>query len=261
VLRSFIINSLDASKRVLSAAELDKKTVVFAPHQDDETLGCGGTVKLKRSRGVDVMVVFMTDGAAAGRQPQFDISGEALERIRNGEAIQACSHLGVTDVRFLSYPDGSLLAERVSATDRVEKILAEFKPEHIFIPYAKDLHPDHEATAEIVKSAVVRKGSKATIFEFPVWIKNQWPFVDQPLHSLRHIVRRIRALKLFLKEFRVAVDVRDVVEMKKKAIASHRSQMEGLNADEKWPTLGGVSNGEWLRSFLRNKEIFKSYEL
>ena len=51
----------------LQTRELDRTSqrapaIVFAPHPDDETLGCGGTILKKRSLGAPVEVVFLTDG-------------------------------------------------------------------------------------------------------------------------------------------------------------------------------------------------------
>src|SRR5690349_14548383 len=40
-------------------------TVVIAPHQDDETLACGGVIARKRSEGLPVHVIFITDGSAS----------------------------------------------------------------------------------------------------------------------------------------------------------------------------------------------------
>ena len=39
-----------------------ERVVVLAPHMDDETIGCGGTLALHAQRGANVTVVFMTDG-------------------------------------------------------------------------------------------------------------------------------------------------------------------------------------------------------
>src|SRR5438067_976178 len=36
--------------------------MVIAPHQDDETFGCGGLIALQREGGATVKVVFLTDG-------------------------------------------------------------------------------------------------------------------------------------------------------------------------------------------------------
>src|SRR4051812_37624433 len=40
-------------------------TIVFAPHQDDEALGCGAVIARKRNDGGAVHVVFLTDGSAS----------------------------------------------------------------------------------------------------------------------------------------------------------------------------------------------------
>jgi LmbE family N-acetylglucosaminyl deacetylase len=43
--------------------------VVFSPHPDDETLGCGSTIIKKKRLGADVTIVFMTDGSKS--HPHF----------------------------------------------------------------------------------------------------------------------------------------------------------------------------------------------
>ena len=44
--------------RPWSAEELRRSAVVFSPHFDDETLGCGGTILQKRRAGAAVSLVF-----------------------------------------------------------------------------------------------------------------------------------------------------------------------------------------------------------
>ena len=39
-----------------------KKLIVFASHPDDETIGCGGTIKKLSQNGCEVIVVFATSG-------------------------------------------------------------------------------------------------------------------------------------------------------------------------------------------------------
>src|SRR5579885_2284019 len=41
----------------------DAPALIIAPHHDDETLGCGGVIALKRAAGVPVQVVILTDGS------------------------------------------------------------------------------------------------------------------------------------------------------------------------------------------------------
>ncbi len=42
-----------------------RSALVFSPHPDDESLGCGGTIIKKKSLGARVKLVHMTDGSAA----------------------------------------------------------------------------------------------------------------------------------------------------------------------------------------------------
>ena len=47
------------------ARDLVRPALVFAPHQDDETLGCGGTILKKRAAGAEVGLVFLADGGTS----------------------------------------------------------------------------------------------------------------------------------------------------------------------------------------------------
>ena len=44
---------------------LEHNVIIFSPHPDDETLGCGGTIAKKVKEGYQVKIVFMTDGRNA----------------------------------------------------------------------------------------------------------------------------------------------------------------------------------------------------
>src|SRR5512138_1319717 len=53
-----------------------ESVVVLAPHMDDETLGCGGTLAKHRRRGANVLAVFLTDGRQGSRALD-ELQGEA----------------------------------------------------------------------------------------------------------------------------------------------------------------------------------------
>jgi len=71
---------------------LKKKIVVFAPHPDDETLGCGGTIAKRVREGYDILIIFMTCGRNALSE-LFGISSNPspleLKEIRKEEAKRA----------------------------------------------------------------------------------------------------------------------------------------------------------------------------
>ena len=80
---------------------LGRSAVVFSPHFDDETLGCGGTILKKKRAGADVKIVFMTDGSKSHRHL---ISENELKAIRASEGLAASSSLGLSacDIRDTS---------------------------------------------------------------------------------------------------------------------------------------------------------------
>ncbi len=82
------------------------RTLVLAPHPDDESLGCGGTLALLRRAGFTVHVVFITDGTQSHpHSPSYP--AERLRDLREAEALEALRELGVsaTDTTFLRLPD------------------------------------------------------------------------------------------------------------------------------------------------------------
>lgn len=115
-----------------------KKALVIAPHPDDETLGCGGTIRHLADSDVTVHVVTV----AAHMPPLY--SKEIHEQtVRESKAAQEV--LGVASQVFLDNP-AVLLKDVPTAElngtilDQVERI----RPDILFIPFY-DRHIDHRA--------------------------------------------------------------------------------------------------------------------
>jgi LmbE family N-acetylglucosaminyl deacetylase len=96
--------------------------LVFAPHPDDETLGCAGVLLQALKRGERVKVVLFTNGDGfpdfASRIVHRPVDGlreddfAELARYRQNQSIAALEVLGGTreDLIFLGYPDSGLEA-------------------------------------------------------------------------------------------------------------------------------------------------------
>ena len=94
--------------------------VIFAPHPDDEVIGCAGIIMQALARGARVKVVDITSGdgfdaAAAGlTHKKVDEVGPddffALSRLRQTQSRTALEILGgkADDLIVLGYPDGDL---------------------------------------------------------------------------------------------------------------------------------------------------------
>jgi LmbE family N-acetylglucosaminyl deacetylase len=244
-----------------TAARCRAPAVVFAPHPDDETLGCGGTMILKRDAGTFVGCVFMTDGATSH---QAFMDGAELCRLRKAEAVQATGTLGLDlgSVSFLDFPDGRLARCHADAVERVTSLLKQHAPEEVYVPYRRDGTSDHEATYRIVVEALRRTGHRTRLLEYPVWFWNRWPWVSLRLRASRTTLTeaRVAAAAGFGVEmcgrFDTGVFVGPVLERKRAALEHHRSQMTVLVPGTLWPTLDGVSDGEFLACFFQPFEVF-----
>jgi LmbE family N-acetylglucosaminyl deacetylase len=239
----------------------DTSTIVFAPHQDDETIACGGTISAKRALGAPVRIVFMTDGATS--HARF-MDAQDLVQIRNVEALEAVRVLGIAEeaVEFLGYPDGQLGSYRDTAVARILEILLRHQPDEVFVPYRWDGVPDHEVTCEVVLEAVRRAGRKIRVLEYPVWFWNQWPWVSLRLAMNRSAAQDVlRTTRHYwglraLRDFRICVPVSKYLDIKRQALSTYRSQMVPMTTG--WPTLADVSSGEFLENFFLEFEVFCS---
>lgn len=135
---------------------------MFAPHPDDETLGCGGTLALLRQNGCAVKVVFVTDGGGAGGLPEGAVA------IRRKEAIAALSVLGVDDWVFLDEPDGSFRSSP-QFEEFVFGLFRQFQPDWLFLPSLQDYHRDHVAIGQAVLGCWQRWDGVSRAFFYEIW--------------------------------------------------------------------------------------------
>ncbi len=148
--------------------------VIIAPHQDDETLACGGLIARKRNEGLPVHVLFITDGAAS-HPHHLRFSPPAISTLRKQEAKRAMACLGVESrsIHFLDEPDGTL---KTIAADRRESLIQQLmvllrtiEPAEIFLPCHSDGSSEHDATFGFVLEAVARIRLESAIWQYPVW--------------------------------------------------------------------------------------------
>lgn len=135
------------------------RVLVLAPHPDDESLACGGTLRLHTHHRDPVKLVVLTDGRAANQ------SGSNVSRYikkREAETRQAARILGITDIEFWEIPDRTLLHHSATAT-KLSTLLSSFRPTLIYAPSLLEFHPDHRATAELLIQAVIESRHQANV--------------------------------------------------------------------------------------------------
>ena len=127
-----------------------KSILIFVAHQDDETIGCGGSIAKWSSEGAKVHVCFMTDGAT-GYQQRSGLQSEIVS-IRMKEATHACDLLGAKNVHTLGFPCQGIKNNKKTFHSVIQKI-REVKPD-IVITHSKICkHRDHKMTSQIVEES------------------------------------------------------------------------------------------------------------
>ena len=117
------------------------KILVFAPHNDDEILGVGGTIKKYINFGHEVYVCEITSG------PKYEI-------LQN-EARNAHNFLGIKESIFLNLPVNNLRnLEQGVINDAILKVVRKVEPDVVFLPHRGDMHLDHSEVAKAVMVAV-----------------------------------------------------------------------------------------------------------
>lgn len=126
-----------------------EKILVLAPHQDDEAIGCAGTIVRYLKEGTKVKIIYMTDG----RYGVEDFN----RKIRDEEAKVAWRDMvkleNQAELVFFDHEDSHL--HESSALEELKKQIKEFQPEIIFTPWLLDQHIDHQYTTYFLQKALL----------------------------------------------------------------------------------------------------------
>ena len=143
--------------------------VVSAAHHDDIEFGTAGSVAKWIEEGATVTYIIVTDGGSGSNDP--DITRPELVELRREEQLAAAHCIGVTDVRFLGYADGTL-QPTIDVRRDITRIIREVKPYRVVVQdpttvFVRNFyinHPDHRAAGEAGIYAVFPSSETRPIF-------------------------------------------------------------------------------------------------
>lgn len=177
------------------------KILVFAPHNDDEVLGVGGTIAKYVAEGHKVYVCEVTIGKNKDRANQI-----------KDEAIAAHRVLGVTDTVFLDFPVVGLAnIPTLELNKAIHKVVDQIKPDIAYIPHKGDMHIDHTMVSESAMVALrpVNSPQIKGIYAYETLSETEWniPSVDN----------------VFIPN--VYIDITDTIDKKIEAMNCYQSQL------------------------------------
>lgn len=177
-----------------------KNILVFAPHNDDEVLGVGGTMAVLAKKN-ELYVCEVTTS----------MSKESLNKMRP-EAQRAHNLLGVKKTFFLDLPVvGIRTIEQRDVTKRFSDVINEVKPNIVFIPHEGDIHIDHQDTAHAAMVALrpPQNPQLCAILAYETLSETEWNTPNPK--------------NVFLPN--IWCDISDTIEIKKNAMLCYQSQI------------------------------------
>ena len=182
------------------------RTILVAPHPDDESLATGGFIAGLISSDVQVQVIAVTDGENAYA------AFPDLGNIRRCEQEKALQVLGVSprEIVRLGLPDSAVSGHE---TELVNALSAVVTPQtHVIAPWLKDFHPDHEACGRAARQVAEDVGAQLTFYFFWTWHRGTPSLLED----------------LPLRFFQLS---RDQQRTKMQAIRHHQSQLVRSSGD------------------------------
>ena len=191
------------------AQHVERVLCVLA-HPDDVDFGSAGTVATWTAAGTEVTYCIVTDGDAGG----FDETPrEQMGPLRQAEQRAAAAAVGVSDVRFLGYPDGRLELTLDLRRD-ISRVIRQVRPQRVVTTSPERFwdrigasHPDHLTVGEATLRAVYPDARNP--FAFPellddegleawtvseVWLSAS-PRADHPVDVTEVLDRKLAALR------------------------------------------------------------------
>lgn len=142
------------------------KVLIFAPHPDDELIGCGGAILNHLSKNDEVSIVFVSSGDSESKA----IREEEAKKIYEKTSVK-CYFMKEKD-RFIEYNERTL--------KKIIEIIRRIQPETIYFPHENEEDHDHKEVYELVNEAcwmaneniMLNLGKTThikTVFNYEVW--------------------------------------------------------------------------------------------
>lgn len=208
---------------------MNDRVLVIAPHPDDETLGCAGTLLRRRKEGAQVAWLIVTSMSRRGGFAEDDIAR------RDDEIVEVSRAYGFSDVFRLKLPTRQLDAMPMAdLVGEFSSVFNSFQPGEVFLPYRMDVHTDHRV--------VFDAGAACT-----KWFR--YPSVRRVLayETLSETEFALDARSVF--QPNVFVDISEFLQRKVEIMAIYRSEVQDFpfprssDAIRALATLRGATSG------------------
>lgn len=224
-----------------SKNESRMKTLVIAPHADDELLGCGGTLLRRREEGGTVGWLLVTAMKAdnAWSDERIEERQREINLVREGLGILPghLFELGFPTTQLDRVPTGDLIGQ-------VSKVFGHFQPEEVLVPHAHDIHSDHRIVFDAVAActkwfrypSVKRVLAYETISETDFVLKPEGLFNPTVFVDITSFVdRKVELMRVYQSELGAHPSPRSETALR--ALAHLRGTQSGFGSAEAFQLL------------------------
>jgi len=239
----FIYNLAKLPKGLSNAVKLEtlpinKRIVVIAPHSDDVSISCGGTINVLARYNKITPVLFFTGYRG--------VEGETIKQataIREDEMRKEAKILGIIPPVFLrleSYDEENFSIHEEDIIE-VENFLIKQNPDIIFLPKKDDAQPRHKLATQIILKALrtpylereeQTEPTKLFFYESPWSLFSAFEFNSAFFLSNLNLNKKVRAIKAHTSQLkRTAFDraTRNLAELRGITVVEQRMAGYGRN--------------------------------
>jgi LmbE family N-acetylglucosaminyl deacetylase len=193
------------------------RVLVVTAHPDDVDFGAAGTVAAFTDSGLEVTYCVVTNGEAGGTD--VTMPRQDMAALRRDEQRAAAAQVGVSDVRFLGYPDGRV-GPTLDLRRDISRVIREVRPQRLITQSPERSwnriaasHPDHLAVGEAAVCAFYPDSGNP--FSHPELLHGEGL---EP-----HAVDELWLMAAPLAD--VVVETTSTIDRKRAALLCHRSQI------------------------------------
>jgi LmbE family N-acetylglucosaminyl deacetylase len=220
------------------------RILVIAPHPDDETLGCGGSLLKHKANGDSLSWLVAT----RGHEPQW--SAELLEQ-KEREISAVAAAYNFDNTFRLNFP--TIKLDKIPVEELIAGIrdaVTDFKPDCVYLNHAGDVHSDHRVLFEATMSVL------------------------KPFYSSKHGVKRVLSYEVFsstdaapanpARAFlpNVFIDVTEFLEKKLEIMGLYESELQATPLPRALDSLralarvrGATIGVEYAEAFMLVREV------
>jgi LmbE family N-acetylglucosaminyl deacetylase len=174
---------------------MSKNAIVFTPHNDDDSVGCIGTLIKLKEEGYNIIKVIFSAGQKS--HPHYKEEIIIHKRIKEAEGLG--KRFGISQNIYFSLRDNKLDEEIISKDikERIKRILKKYKPRKIFVTSEFDIHRDHRAVNQVVVKVVDDLNYNADVYTYEVWniLKENKPVIYSDIS--KYFKAKIAMMKSF----------------------------------------------------------------